>query len=149
MNLVLLLGAVFGCFSLAAGAYFDHVLRLSLTGDQLNQFLAALHYNQLYAIVITVLGLFALTQARSAIVGRLKVVGWLFILGLTLFSCSIYANVVIGIKELLMVVPVGSGVLMFAWLMLIWAGFAKDVEAGSGGSSNTNKDFYYFKKPSK
>ncbi|WP_428525705.1 DUF423 domain-containing protein [Roseibium sp.] len=120
--MVLVLGTFLGFFSVAFGAYAEHGLRPVITEEQFRYLMTAIRYNQVNAGVTTAIGLTLLSGMGAAKPPALQWSGRLFILGTMLFSFSIYLSVVLGIRELTYLTPVGGVTLMAAWVALALAG---------------------------
>ncbi|MTI07806.1 DUF423 domain-containing protein [Roseibium denhamense] len=117
-----MLGAFLGFFSVAFGAYAEHGLRPVITEEHFRYLMTAIRYNQVNAGVTTAIGLTLLSGVGAAKPPALQWSGWLFILGTLLFSFSIYLSVVLDIRELTYLTPVGGVTLMAAWTTLALAG---------------------------
>lgn len=120
--MILVLGAFLGFFSVAFGAYAEHGLRPVITEEQFRYLMTAIRYNQVNAGVTTAIGLTLLSGVGPAKPPALQWSGLLFILGTMLFSFSIYLSVVLDIRELTYLTPVGGVTLMAAWTALGLAG---------------------------
>ena len=111
------LGALSALISVAAGAFGAHGLRDSLPGDFLSVFETAARYQMYHA-----LGLLAVAWAaehRAAALPRLA--GWCFVAGTVLFSGSLYALALTGIRSLGAVTPLGGVAFMIGWLCLAFS----------------------------
>jgi uncharacterized membrane protein YgdD (TMEM256/DUF423 family) len=146
MNFVLLVGALLGALSIAMGAFVEHSLRPFITNDTFTLLMTAIKLQQTHAVLISVIGITLFMQLRSRIAKRLAKAAWLFTCGTVLFSFSIYFSTLLNIKSLMVVAPVGGSILLLGWIWLIWAAIKKDQDNPETG---TNKDYYYFRKPSK
>lgn len=114
INIILLIGALLGLTSVCGGAYVDHALAHMLDSKTLAMIKTALHYHQLYAILISAIGLIYLQNNRFI----LKLAAWVFILGIVLFSFGIYIAVISHHLSLLKIVPIGGTLLMIGWTLL-------------------------------
>jgi uncharacterized membrane protein YgdD (TMEM256/DUF423 family) len=115
------LGALSGFVAVAAGAFGAHALRLRLPADLLAVFETAARYQLAHA-----LALFAAAWAvpRGAAAAT-RAAGWLFVAGTVLFSGSLYALSLTGVRALGAVTPFGGGCLLAGWLALaagLWKG---------------------------
>ena len=54
--------------------------------------------------------------------------------GIALFSGSLYAMALTGIRWLGAITPLGGVAFLIGWLALAWAGLGADAAAGPGGS---------------
>ena len=90
--MILIVGALLGFFSVAFGAYSEHGLRPNVSDEEFRMLMTAIRYNQVHALIISVLGL--ITLPSSFLNNHLfRRSGFLFILGTILFSFSIYTSV--------------------------------------------------------
>lgn len=119
MNKILLTGASLGLLSVLMAAYVDHSLSITLGTKSLQSVLVAVKYHQLYAIIISFIGLLIPLQANPKIKLWLMITGYTFIVGILLFSFSIYFTDLTGILNILPLVPVGGVLLMIGWVCLL------------------------------
>jgi len=112
-----ILGAVSAALGVAAGAFGAHALRGRLTPDLLNVFETGVRYHLIHA-----LGLFSVAWAATRWQGHaLSAAGWLFLLGTVLFSGSLYALSVSGVRALGVITPLGGIAFIAGWITLAWA----------------------------
>ncbi|MFC4892476.1 DUF423 domain-containing protein [Pseudofrancisella aestuarii] len=116
--MILIFGAILGFISVAFGAYAEHGLKMNITPEHFDFIMTAIRYNQLYAIVISGIGLVALNGGKLASSITLKLSGFLFIIGTLLFSFSIYFSIIFDIPQLLRLTPIGGTTLMIGWIVL-------------------------------
>ncbi len=109
-------GAVFALIGVAAGAFGAHSLKTVLAPDMLAVFDTAVRYQMYHALGLFVVG-WALTQANHA---GFRSAGWLFIGGILLFSGSLYALSLTGIRWLGAVTPLGGVAFLAGWGLLAW-----------------------------
>jgi uncharacterized membrane protein YgdD (TMEM256/DUF423 family) len=107
-------GALFAGLAVAAGAFGAHALRTRLEPDMLTVFDTAARYQMYHA-----LGLFAAAwlSGRGAITESAWA-GRLFIVGILLFSGSLYALALTGNTRLGILTPFGGGAFILGWLIL-------------------------------
>lgn len=113
MNKLFIYGAVLGLCSVIMGAAADHMI--SLTPDKSESLETAIRYNMLYAVLIVLLSLINNGM-------KLKQAGWIFAIGVSLFSFGIYASLFSGIGAFVYLTPVGGMVIMLGWIVLIAKG---------------------------
>ncbi|TVQ49182.1 MAG: DUF423 domain-containing protein [Gammaproteobacteria bacterium] len=117
MRTFALLGAVFGGVAVALGAFAAHALAARVEPRMLEVFETAARYQMFHA-----LALFAVawvgreTRAASA-----RLAGWAFVIGIVLFSGSLYAMVFSGVRALGMITPLGGVAFIVGWLALAFA----------------------------
>ncbi|NBB92314.1 MAG: DUF423 domain-containing protein [Gammaproteobacteria bacterium] len=125
MNRLLFIGALLGFLSVAIGAAAEHALRPGLDEETWRWVLTAIRYHQVGSLAALAMGLITLADLAPASLRRLRVAGWLFVLGTVLFSFSIYAAALTGLDALTYVTPFGGVTLMIAWLAVGWAALAR------------------------
>lgn len=112
-----IMGAVLAALGVAAGAFSAHALRGRLKPDLLNVFEAGVRYQLIHA-----LGLLAVAWASTRWPGRAtNMAGWLFLAGIVLFSGSLYALSVSGVRALGVITPLGGVAFIVGWMALAWA----------------------------
>ena len=123
--MILVLGAMLGLISVAFGAYAEHGLKESLTVANIQSLDTAIRYHQLYSLLISVIGLTMLTaKGTSRSLQGLALIGLLFIIGVVLFSGSIYLSLLTQTPTWVKVAPYGGMTLLFAWFSLaLWGGW--------------------------
>src|SRR5579864_8113295 len=101
----LLIGALAGFLGVAAGAFGAHGLRSRLSADMLGVFETAVRYQMYHALALV---------ATAAAIGRLGdarllvTAGWAFVVGIVLFSGSLYALALSGVSVLGAITPLGG-----------------------------------------
>jgi uncharacterized membrane protein YgdD (TMEM256/DUF423 family) len=116
-RLLFSLGAGSALISVAAGAFGAHALRARLSPDLLDVFETAARYQMYHA-----LGLFAAAWAVTRWPGPWPVrAGWLFVVGTLLFSGSLYALALSGVRWLGAVTPFGGVAFLAGWICLVLA----------------------------
>jgi uncharacterized membrane protein YgdD (TMEM256/DUF423 family) len=112
------LGCVFGLLAVAAGAFGAHALRARLPADLLAVFETAARYQMYHALALLAVALVA-ARAPSSLAAA---AGWLFCAGIVLFSGSLYALALTGIRVLGAVTPLGGLCFLAGWAALALAG---------------------------
>jgi uncharacterized membrane protein YgdD (TMEM256/DUF423 family) len=116
-RLFVALGALFGFIAVGAGAFGAHALKNRLTPDLLAVFEVAVRYQMYHA-----LALFACAWAVGKWPGALTTAsGWLFVAGTLIFSGSLYALSLTGVRWLGAITPLGGLALLAGWLCLLAA----------------------------
>ena len=98
--------AIFGFVAVALGAFGTHALKKTLNAADLQIFQTGVQYHLMHAAV----ALFAASFFRRAAV--------LFLLGITIFSGSLYVLSVFQIKAFGAIAPIGGTLLMAGWIAL-------------------------------
>ncbi|MDX2191993.1 MAG: DUF423 domain-containing protein [Gemmatimonadales bacterium] len=122
-RLFLMLGGVSGAIGVAAGAFGAHALRARLEPRMLEVFETGARYQMYHALALV-----AAAWVASRTPGTLATAsGWLFVAGTVLFSGSLYAMTLTGIRALGAITPLGGLCFIAGWLCLAFA------TRGSGG----------------
>jgi uncharacterized membrane protein YgdD (TMEM256/DUF423 family) len=116
-RLFVMLGAASGFVAVAAGAFGAHALRTRLAPDLLAVFETAARYQMYHA-----LALLAVAWAAARWPGPLpQWAGWLFVVGTVLFSGSLYALALSGVRWLGAITPLGGAAFLAGWICLALA----------------------------
>ena len=111
----LLIGAAAGFLAVALGAFGAHALRARLSADMLDVFETGVRYQMYHAIAILIVGLIAARLDGWLI----RTAGWCFTAGIVLFSGSLYALAVTGIRPLGAITPLGGVCFLAGWIALV------------------------------
>jgi uncharacterized membrane protein YgdD (TMEM256/DUF423 family) len=115
----LVLAGLLGLLGVAAGAFGAHGLRDVVSARDLETWRTAAHYQQVHAVVLVVIGLWA-TPRRATRAAALA-----FAVGILIFSGTLYAIVLGGPRALGAVTPLGGLALMAGWCALAVEGIAR------------------------
>lgn len=126
MNKILFSGAILGLLSVLMAAYIDHSLSLTLAGKARHSVSVAIRYHQLYAIVISMIGLVIPFATNHRMKSWLVRSAYLFIAGILLFSFSIYLAAISGASGILHFTPIGGVILMLGWGSLMRTALLKN-----------------------
>jgi len=111
------LGALSAALAVAAGAFGAHALKARLPPDLLAVFDTGARYHLFHA-----LGLIGVAWAASRFPGAAVTwAGWLLVAGTVLFSGSLYALALTGVRALGAITPLGGVAFIAGWLCLAWA----------------------------
>ncbi|MCM0591304.1 MAG: DUF423 domain-containing protein [Gloeotrichia echinulata IR180] len=114
--------AFLGGLSVAAGAFGSHALREKVSERSLEIFETGARYQMYHALALLLIALL-LSRAESP-QPLLIASGWLFIIGIVIFSGSLYALSLTGIKVLGAITPIGGVAFIAGWGMLAVAGWS-------------------------
>jgi uncharacterized membrane protein YgdD (TMEM256/DUF423 family) len=123
-RLFLMLAGANGFLAVALGAFGAHGLRKTLDGledgaQRLAWWETAAQYHLVHAVALGLIAwLVGRTTSQAAAAG-----GWFFCAGILLFSGSLYAMTLTGIKVLGAVVPVGGVFFLLGWAALMVTSF--------------------------
>jgi uncharacterized membrane protein YgdD (TMEM256/DUF423 family) len=101
------------------GAFGAHLLRPRLSPDGLAIFETAVRYQMYHALALLAV---ALAVGRLGDAPLLMLAGWLFVVGMILFSGSLYVLALSGVKGFGAVAPVGGLALLLGWGALVMMG---------------------------
>ena len=111
------IGAVSAFLAVGAGAFGAHALRARLSPDLLAVFETGARYQMYHA-----LGLLAVAWMLTRWPGPWPArAGWLFVAGTVLFSGSLYALALSGVRWLGAITPLGGLAFLAGWLCLALA----------------------------
>ena len=114
----LLIGALFAFLGVAFGAFGAHGLRSRLSPDLLIVFETGVRYQMYHALAILVVALMMAPMGGWAI----HAAGWAFVLGIVLFSGSLYLLALTGTTAFGAITPIGGVAFLIGWGLLIIAG---------------------------
>jgi uncharacterized membrane protein YgdD (TMEM256/DUF423 family) len=114
MRLWIVLGAINAFLSVAAGAFGAHALKARLSPDLLTIFETGARYHMYHALGLIAVGLVA--QARPS--PLLPASGWAMLAGIVLFSGSLYALALSGVRALGAITPLGGLGFLVGWVLL-------------------------------
>ena len=112
----MLFGAVFALLSVALGAFGAHGLKNILTPAMLAVWHTAVQYQMFHALALLIIGLLARLAPGD------KMLAWAaraMIVGVILFSGSLYALALTGVGKLGMITPLGGVAFLLGWACLL------------------------------
>jgi len=109
---LLVAGALLAAAGVALGAFGAHALRGSVDASLLAVWQTATQYHLVHALAIVVLG-FASLHWQSR---QLAIAGWILFAGVLLFSGSLYVLVLLDLRWLGAVTPLGGIAFIAGWL---------------------------------
>lgn len=117
-----LIGAVSGFLAVALGAFGAHALKARFSAELLAVWKTAVEYQFYHALALLLVGLLA-AQRPGAGYGAVTVC---FALGIVLFSGSLYAYALSGVRALGMITPLGGLLFLAGWALLAWGFLGRD-----------------------
>ncbi len=105
-------GAINAMLSVAAGAFGAHALRQRLEPRMLEVFEVGARYQMFHA-----LGMLAVAWVASQRAGA-SAAGWAMLAGVVLFSGSLYAMALTGVRALGAITPIGGVAFLVGWALL-------------------------------
>ena len=113
-------GSASAGIAVAAGAFGAHGLKNTLPGEMLAIFETAVRYQMYHSLALVATG-WALNGWNGEKSAGFKIAGWSFIIGIILFSGSLYALSLTGVGMLGAITPLGGVAFITGWLMLAWS----------------------------
>lgn len=111
------LGALSAFIAVALGAFGAHALKARLDAPLLAAFETGVRYQMSHALALLAVG-WACTRWPGRV---LTASGWLFVAGTLLFSGSLYALSLTGLRGLGAITPLGGLAWLAGWAGLAWA----------------------------
>jgi uncharacterized membrane protein YgdD (TMEM256/DUF423 family) len=108
------IGAGLGFVGVALGAFGAHGLRGRVEEDLLAVWQTGVLYHLVHALALL---LVALLLAQGS-VKRIAWTAWLFVAGIAIFSGSLYAMTLTGIRAFGAITPIGGVCFLLGWLIL-------------------------------
>ncbi|HUV21757.1 MAG TPA: DUF423 domain-containing protein [Gammaproteobacteria bacterium] len=116
---VIAVGAAFALLAVMSGAFAAHGLKAVLDASQLALIETAARYQMYHALALLVVGVIASIPQISP--RWLKLAAGAHILGIVLFSGSLYLLALSGVRWLGAITPLGGVAFLVGWLALIVA----------------------------
>ncbi len=111
------IGAFLAFLGVAFGAFGAHALKARLTTDLLQVWNTAVLYHLLHAVALFALGLYAKVSGADVRTG-----GVLLLAGVLVFSGSLYALALTGIRPLGAITPIGGMLFLAGWAWIVYKG---------------------------
>lgn len=112
--------AISGFVAVALGAFGAHGLKNHLSADLMAVWQTAVQYQFWHTLALFGVGILLMQGFQSRL---LTASGWLFLAGIVLFSGSLYALCLSGVRWLGAITPIGGTLWLLAWGCLVYAGF--------------------------
>jgi uncharacterized membrane protein YgdD (TMEM256/DUF423 family) len=116
MKFYITIGALLSALAVILGAFGAHGLKNMLHPAEMAVYQTAVQYHFLHALGLILIGV---SGIRCPWCGRLMLIGIL------LFSGSLYLLVLTGIGKLGIITPFGGTAFIIAWLLFAWAAWKK------------------------
>ena len=114
-KIFLVLGSLGMLLAVAMGAFGAHGLKKTLAPDLMAIYETAVHYHVYHALGLLAVGLLVPHLPEAALP---RWAGFLMVAGLVLFSGSLYALSLSGVRWLGAITPIGGAAFLVAWLLL-------------------------------
>jgi len=109
-------GAVMAGLAVLAGAFGAHALKARLSPELLQVFETGVRYQMYHALGLLAVALACDRWPQS----HFNLVGWLMLAGIVLFSGSLYALCLTGVRVLGTITPFGGVCFLAAWAAMAW-----------------------------
>jgi uncharacterized membrane protein YgdD (TMEM256/DUF423 family) len=117
-RLSLTLGALLLVAAVGLGAFGAHALKARLAPDMQAIWQTAVQYHAWHALGLLAAGLLMMLRPDAPVLG---LAAWLFVGGIALFSGSLYAHALSGVRGLGAITPFGGVAFLAGWLAFAWA----------------------------
>ena len=115
MKTFVVLGSLSAFAGVALGAFGAHGLKTRVTPEMLTVWQTGVFYHLVHALGLLLVGILSHLMPEAVMVRN---AGWAILLGMVLFSGSLDALVLSGIKPLGMISPFGGIAFLVGWLLL-------------------------------
>lgn len=106
--------SISGFLATCLGAFGAHALKSKISMDMITVYQTGVSYQFYHSLALLLLGLLMFHYDNK----YLRSSGWMFGVGIMLFSGSLYLLAVTGIKQLGIITPFGGVAFLVGWLML-------------------------------
>jgi uncharacterized membrane protein YgdD (TMEM256/DUF423 family) len=111
----LAIAAIFGGLSVGAGAFAAHALKEKLQARSLEIFETGARYQMYHALALVLVAILIKISSEQFSHPALIAAGWSFIIGILIFSGSLYALSLTGIKVIGAITPLGGAAFIAGW----------------------------------
>ncbi|GIP41269.1 membrane protein [Paenibacillus sp. J31TS4] len=111
----LVLGSLNAFLAVALGAFGAHGLKAKLSADKLQVYQTGVQYHSMHALGLLLVGMLAGGLEADSL---LNAAGWILQIGIVLFSGSLYALSITGIRKLGAITPIGGVCFLAAWVLI-------------------------------
>lgn len=111
-RLWIIISAISGFTAVAIGAFGAHGLREKLSSEMIEVYKTGVLYQLIHSVVLLVLSLNTIIKSKLPSI--------FFLLGIILFSFSLYIYSTSGIRFFAMITPIGGFCFLIGWLLLIY-----------------------------
>ncbi|WDM24169.1 DUF423 domain-containing protein [Paenibacillus polymyxa] len=118
MKILLLLGCIVMFLAVALGAFGAHALKKRLSADMISIFQTGIQYQIAHGLGLLLLGVLAGSLVHSSLI---VTAGWVMLVGILLFSGSLYALSISGVRKLGAITPIGGLAFLASWVIVIVA----------------------------
>ena len=113
------IGAIAAAIGVTLGAFGAHALKARVAEDLLSIFEVGVRYHMYHALALLAVGWAAGRWPGNWV----NASGWLFVIGILIFSGSLYLMVLSGARWLGAITPIGGLCFILGWIALAMAAF--------------------------
>jgi len=117
-RIFLMIASLLGALAVALGAFGAHALSSRLTERLLANYETGVRYHFYHTLALIAVALILSRWPESNLA---TTAGWLFIIGIAIFSGSLYILALTGITKLGAITPIGGVALIAGWVCLFLA----------------------------
>ena len=114
-RIFILIGAIVMALSVAIGAFGAHGLEGRLSERMLKNYQTGVQYHMIHGVGLLFVGILSLKMTANQMVNG---AGWAFLIGIVLFSGSLYVMALTGITKLGAITPIGGLAFIVGWVLL-------------------------------
>ena len=108
-------GSLLMFLGIAMGAFGGHALKQSLSEEMQKVYHIGVFYHIVHALALFAVAWLSSIKPMAA---GIQQAGWAFVVGIFLFSGSLYALSITGMRQLGMITPLGGLSFLAGWLLL-------------------------------
>lgn len=108
----IIISAISGFTAVAIGAFGAHGLREKLSANMLEVYKTGVLYQLIHSVVLLILSVNSIIKSKKSSV--------FFLLGIILFSFSLYLYSTTGYRLFAMITPIGGVCFLIGWLLIIY-----------------------------
>ena len=121
-NPLITMAAVNGLLAVMLGAFMSHSLEETITSELLTVFQTGVSYHMYHSLAALAVGILSHIFPK---VRLLKLSAYFFLLGIVLFSGSLYLLALTELPMIGLITPIGGTFFIFGWVMLCIFGAKK------------------------
>lgn len=116
MKLFVILGSLNMAIAIAFGAFGAHGLKEKVSNDMLANWNTGAHYHIIHAVALIGIGLLLAKLGQNGLL--VQTAGWLIMVGILLFSGSLYTMALTNVKALGAITPIGGLAFIIGWILV-------------------------------
>ena len=118
MKLFIMMGSLNAFLGVALGAFGAHGLKTKVSPEMLTVWQTGVQYHLVHALGLVLIGILCHLMPEIIL---LRNAGWFLLLGIVLFSGSLYVLALSGVRGIGMITPLGGIAFLIGWLLLVVA----------------------------